>query len=311
MILIIIGNGFDLNYGLPTSVDDFIDSIEKYDIQGLYDNYSMYWHEYEDSLSQIDIDIISESFEGPDYTSDRESDRDGGIFKMGEIMDELATIKDNALREMVENANEYNFLHNNTVYKKFKKESIILNFNYTSTVEDLFNQHNIRDILHIHGLLNKGERLIFGYAESNVDVLRQFSQYDIHTGNYLVDHGKELGILQMQEASIEYEGIDYYFHQQYDKVFEFYNSNKKVLEIKKLIDYLIPYKKEISEIVVLGHSLNQNDGPYFEIIEDIINPKNWFVSQYNGHPSIKDILSFTFKDKISFFDSFDFIVSDF
>ena len=83
--LYIIGNGFDLHFGLKTKTDHFIEYLKNQPVYNETDNafnvfnsYGVNWYEYEQSLNNIDLDEIEFQNEiQPDYLSDRVSDRDG------------------------------------------------------------------------------------------------------------------------------------------------------------------------------------------------------------------------------------------
>lgn len=301
MKLIIIGNGFDCSFGLPTTVNTFKEIIEKYDYEDLYTSSGVYWNEYEESLANLDLDEMSERFvEGPDYASEREGDRDGVIWQVEENMSEMMSIKEKALIEMVENANELLMNYNEELI--FVDSSLILSFNYTSTVEELFSFENIIDIYHLHGYLVNNEELIFGYSDMEKKVLSNLSWYDVITGNYIIDKSRNEYIQEAQEHG-GYDGTDYYIQQQYELFFNFYEQNKKCLKVRQLIDFLCPYVSEIDEVVVLGHSLAIVDAPYFEIIEDIVKPLRWSVSQFNNNPNNQSVENYTFKNKINFFNN--------
>ena len=82
-VLYIIGNGFDLHYGLETGVSTFKKLLsQKYiDTVGinaleLFDSYGVNWGDYEMSLSDLDLNSVKDSIMTyPDYLSDHESDR--------------------------------------------------------------------------------------------------------------------------------------------------------------------------------------------------------------------------------------------
>ena len=63
--LFVIGNGFDLHFSLCTSVDDFKSILKMkktYDSQcalDVFEGYGVDWSQYEDSLSNLDIDEIA------------------------------------------------------------------------------------------------------------------------------------------------------------------------------------------------------------------------------------------------------------
>lgn len=308
MKLVIIGNGFDQHFRLPTGVEDFTKLIDDYDIRNLYGCSGIYWNEYEESLSEIELESMADSFvERPDYLSDRESDRDSGIWAAEENMSEMMSIRDDALKKMVEEANTCTEELN--IRKRFNSDSLILTFNYTSTIEILFCFDTIVNIFHIHGFFEENGELVFGYSKSNYDIVSDFSSHDVITGNYFIDKEHDRIIMEAEEYG-GYDGSDYYIHEQYQRFFDFYMQNKKELRVKQLIDYILPSSKNIDEVVVLGHSMGEVDAPYFEIIEDIVKPTVWRISQYNGNPDIYDVQNYTFKNKILYFNDINSFMSD-
>lgn len=111
--LYIVGNGFDLHFGLKTKTEHFLECLKRQHIyneveSALYvlNSYNIDWHEYEQSLNDIDLDEIESQNETyPNYLSDRESDRDGGILSMQMYVDSINDSINKALEIMVINAN--------------------------------------------------------------------------------------------------------------------------------------------------------------------------------------------------------------
>lgn len=89
---------------------------------------------------------------------------------MEEITDTLFRARENALKEMISDAEceitKITSPYNNT----FFDNSFIVSFNYTSTLESLFALNN-SEILHIHGDFTQDDELIFGYKDEAVDLL--------------------------------------------------------------------------------------------------------------------------------------------
>lgn len=174
--LYIIGNGFDLNFNLNTKTEHFSGYLKQqfvYNKVGnaldVLDSYGVDWHEYEQSLNDIDLDEIEfQNVIQPDYLSDRESDRDGGILNMQMYVDSLSDAINTALEQMVDETNNDVRKLSRMSHKKklFKSGDDILTFNYTSTVEYLFSVPHDVPIFHIHGCYEAGNRLIFGYRSN-------------------------------------------------------------------------------------------------------------------------------------------------
>jgi hypothetical protein len=88
--LYIIGNGFDLHFGLPTSTTDFRAILESQKAPNDFSNasellewYLPRWSDFESGLAYMNLDEIeSDHMLAPDYSSDHEYDRDGVIWSM-------------------------------------------------------------------------------------------------------------------------------------------------------------------------------------------------------------------------------------
>jgi len=303
MKLYIIGNGFDLHHRLPTSTNDFIKFIEIEDIDENYVVSGVNWSEYENALSYFDVDEMCEQFVGyPDYLSDRESDRDGVIFEMQQKTATMQVSLNNALNKMISTTE--NMIENNSVQivndKVFYNNSIILSFNYTSTIESLYDLNN-NSILHIHGYYSDREKLVFGYSQPDKSVL------DIFESRFVSIPGRKDPFKHPQSEDAEVDYPDYYVQQQYDEMYNYYISNQKHVRLEELSNWIEPYIKDINEIIVLGHSMGAVDKPYFELLEQKINPPRWIISQYGDSPHIDYLSSYSFSNKISFCTIDDYI----
>jgi hypothetical protein len=299
MKLFILGNGFDLHHNLPTTTADFIRQIEALDVTEYYLQSGTNWSLYEEGLSYFNVEDMAEcNIEGPDYLSDRESDRDSVIFQMEQIMDDMIEIRDNALKEMITIANDEISINSDCVknYGAFI-DSLVLSFNYTSTLEELYNLNDIESILHIHGYFEDHDELIFGYSKPNEDVLKQFSPHDVF--NNSTKHPSH-------EIDVE-DHDDYYIQMQYQSMYNFYCNNQKTLQINILKNWLEPYYGQVEEIIVLGHSMGLVDKPYFELLEELLNPVRWQLSQYENTPSKEDMLDYSFHTKVDFCNITDFV----
>ena len=294
--LFVIGNGFDLHFGLKTGTEDFEDCLRAQGIEGEMDNafeilnaYGVDWSEYEQSLADMDLDAIElENLDFPDYLSDRESDRDGVIFQMQEYLNSISDAISSALEEMVDTANAAleemvdtaNAASENEEImesrsKLFQSGDAVISFNYTSTIEMLFDIPNDFPILHIHGYRANNEQLIFGYKEMK--------------GNY---HTR----LEPDEDG------DFYEDQQRQAIYEFYTGWQKKAKLKKLKRFL-ENCQGINQVVVLGHSMGEVDAKYMEVIEKVIHPTEWKISYYCSPISMKTALKqYSFEQKCDLFE---------
>ncbi len=291
-ILYIIGNGFDMHHNLHTGTSDYYKLLSGKRIYDSFDNaydlfesYGINWGEYEKSFSELDLDEIEEQIVTfPDYLSDHESDREDTIWNVNEHLRSLRQAIFGSLSEMVETANKDIDKSNKRIYNVFENAAAIISFNYTSTVEKLYDPKNI-PILHIHGYYASGEELLFGYKDgdnSNKYRDRNFDPSD--------------------------DGRDYYIDTQRESIASFYDGLKKEIQIKRLEDFLNSISNKIDQICVMGHSMSDVDGDYMEMIDHITNPIKWFISQFDGKPSIDDLKIYSFSNKIVFYSLNDLLI---
>ena len=154
--LYIIGNGFDLHFGLPTLPRDFEDifktkrSYDGYNAADVISGYGVNWGDYEGSLAEFDVDELAyENIVSPDYTSDHERDRDYGITNIEYYLNTLGEVMRESLKEMVSNANNQisNVLLTNNDKRLIDTDSKIISFNYTSTIERFYRMNCFQFLL--------------------------------------------------------------------------------------------------------------------------------------------------------------------
>lgn len=273
--LYIIGNGLDLYFGLPTKTDDFCNELDN-EAARFYANCGIDWSSWEEGLKDIDISEVCDQIEQvPDYMSDCEDDREGTVIEAEEQLDNILEMRDTALKEMVDEANfqldELSlslFQYNRHLFDN----NAIINFNYTSTIERLFNLDNTFLNWHIHGYYEDGEDLIFGFDKKK---------------GYLKEYQKDLD---------NNENIDPFIYRQHNMGLEFYNANSKDYQIKQLEEKLKVFiKRKVDSVIVLGHSMGEVDHVYMEIIDKTLSPNIWEVSYYN---SIGNYDNYSFTNKI-------------
>ena len=277
--LYIMGNGFDLHYGLKTRTDDFLDYLKQERVYNEIDDavevfagYGVKWSNFEEDIAYIDFNEIEENqLEYPDYLSDHESDRDGCIFNMREYLNSLYAAIHNALRKMVYKADTTELAKD----MEFSLEDAIICFNYTSTIEKVAKVLPLIPIFYIHGCAYKNEELILGYKEAQTDY--RFDKYSSP------------------------EDGDYYVESQLEEMRRFYYSLKKKRKDCELLVF-IENLKNIDEVVVLGHSIGSVDAPYFELINQRLNPRVWNISYYDDNDdSISNANQLSFSQKINLF----------
>lgn len=311
--LIIIGNGFDLYHGLPTQYScfkwflehiknpvpvvpgnmdyinsesitpeeqkriNFSESLSKY-IDG-----DLLWSEFEVALGEVDFNSIVEDAHELLNNPYDEDYRDGEYHDFTMTIEEALEFKNSIsfhLNEWIEVINKQQA--NNKKVKIFDNECIYINFNYTNTLNRIYNISD-EDILYIHGKA-PSSNLIIGHDVSptkenendSQDYDQRFIQGELIINEYLNDTQKKC-------KTILENNIDFF---------------------KKL--------KNIENVYVLGHSIANVDLPYFNYIKSNIplyskwnvtyyrdNDRNQFNSQLSSIGLDSNFINFCKMDELS------------
>ena len=202
--LVIIGNGFDLAHNLKTSYGYFINDItthpKEYNIQPIQLANNKLISSLIESEKELWSDIeyayyeILRNFDNKKHLQNTFGD----VWKY-ENINELNLDFDQIkiwLCQYLERE-EAKFIPNKN-YEQFfdslsKQDAVILNFNYTKTVDDYIKQKNLNiEVIHIHGELNNPENpIIFGFAASNAES----KELLIHNNNNYVQNIKKFNYL--------------------------------------------------------------------------------------------------------------------
>ena len=268
--LFIIGNGFDLAHGLPTAFDPNFKAIAERNevVRNFWELYQSkepsIWADFENCLGRPDYNSLFEIFEGysPDYYSDHESDRDAIITQAdisGNLNKSLVMFAQNA-DSKISNINQLDS------YKKLLgKEDYYITFNYTHTLEKIYNVCN-DNILHVHGEIGE-TKLLLGYPQGNYEPVK--NRYDAtKRGRYIEITVEEF--LDREE--------DYYKMSAYENLINKCKSFYKTFQKGKMDAFFL--NKKINEINVIGHSC-KIDFDYFEYLKKLYPNANWVFNPYS------------------------------
>lgn len=291
-ILYIIGNGFDLLHGVPSSYYNFRDSMglrnELRKALEMYIRKEDLWADFEESLAYLDDEAmlvtLNDWMDIFDVKEQHDDDFSAADFFMAA---EAATSPaETIMRGLPERFRKWIVtleptISNTPLKRIINTRAMFINFNYTEFLETIYGVPK-RNIFYIHGeRRDKNKELILGHSDmdnheidlnpsdfkSNQLRMKNQTTYDLHE-----TAGYQLG--------------NYY-----------YSTAKKsnvVIEANKLT--FMAYT-DIDTVVVIGHSLSVVDYPYFkEIIKE--NKKSsdmkWLISWYSAD-DIKRIDAFTKK----------------
>lgn len=253
--LYIIGNGFDLLHGLPTSYREFyefakntIDEMENYYLFDLHNIEP--WHDFENALGDFSSEEFFDSYNEVNIYS--EDFRPKDIYGLEDEITEQTDIHVATIRETFFKWVSQVDIRQAKPQMTFQKDSQFITFNYTSTLQSVYGIEDAR-VFHIHGGIKSNEDLIFGHGVKVVEP----SEFD--------------------------DGDDFMF------------SDAKraamypIVALKKPVDEVLEKNKsyfdqlnDVVEIVIIGHSLNAIDQPYFRYIANIAINARWKVFCYTS-----------------------------
>lgn len=297
--LFVVGNGFDIMHGVPSSYWDFQKTLGKRsEIRYHLENYlnvksDDLWYNLEDSLSHINagvmLDVIDMWLDVYDvYKNNAESMADlhcaidDAMLPIQVITHQLPRRFRMWVESLVSDGSK-------PCAHLLSSQSIYLNFNYTEFLEDLYEIPK-ENIEYIHGCRKreKGkpkEKLILGHVP-NVDYLKEYKP-----NRSMVPHYKNPRKREILEYAIDVgltQWITYY-----EQVF-----TKHTPDIIKEKQSFFNKIDKILNIIVIGHSLSEVDYSYFEEIVKHNKGKAFWRFGYHSLRDLKNILSFAENMKI-------------
>lgn len=271
--LFIIGNGFDLYHDLPTSYNDFHkfvienhqdleNTFEEYFKLTSYENYL--WKDFENDLSTFNWKAFFDEINNFHVSDD--NFRPSFIYGLEDDLTQESELLIDKIRQAFEDWLTDLSLESTTRKLCLDEESIFLNFNYTLTLEEVY-QIPCRNVLHIHGDVEKSQgSFIFGHNK-NLKAQPEFDSDGERTRTPFTD----------SEANAKQS---------------FYGLQKPVKEILHENNNFFKSLKDFNQIIVLGHSLNSTDIPYFKRINKYVaEDSKWKVSFYSDGEKVTHLKS--------------------
>jgi hypothetical protein len=233
------------------------------------------WSDFETSLERdLNYDSLTEIIgeNSPNFRSDDFSDGDwyDAQIQIDRECDELLELVRSGFEEWIAS------LEISQVKKKYELDptALFLTFNYTDVLEKAYNV-STTNILHIHNKV--GEELIFGHGK-NLD------EFNVQKALY----GDENALLTYDEdGNVESNAVG---HEQFaeNAVRAFYGKMRKPSDqILKNQSAFFNRLANIEEVVVIGHSYNDIDLPYFiKITQSTNNKTKWTLSYFSEKDKI-------------------------
>ncbi|RGY28198.1 MULTISPECIES: bacteriophage abortive infection AbiH family protein [Bacteroides] len=271
--LYVIGNGFDQRHGLKSSYGEYHKYVKNNDPNNIGDFLNQYfilkvekdkksgdylWSDFENDLASFDaqqfysnIDNVSEGFIKQET---RQWSSYFGLFD--EIVNETEKYKLEIKQSFWDWINEISETEIKRRNMDFDENAIFLSFNYTSTLEKVY---DILNVFHIHGSVKGGneEELVFGHGKEK-------AKGEIEE----LDENGESNRTPSFDAEAASHSL---FYQLQKPVKNIINENQSFLDSLKYVE----------RVVVLGHSLNEIDMPYIcKIRNSISGGATWTIVCY-------------------------------
>ncbi|RUO68341.1 bacteriophage abortive infection AbiH family protein [Idiomarina ramblicola] len=292
MKLYVIGNGFDIHYGLDTRYTSF-GLYLKNNYRNTYDLLVDYhgfcdldpnnsasmsdplWSDFETSLSLLDTDNVLEANMDamPNYASDSFRDRDRYTLQieMERILGFLTTELYKAFKEFILSVQIPEFDQSKAM--NLDRDAIYLSFNYTNTLAQYY---DIPD-----------ENVLFIHKKADPDVDELILGHGIDPDNFNEEPVKPPAGLSDEDLErwMEYQSdqYDYSYERGKETINQYFSATFKGTEkIIKDNENFFTQLDEIDEVYILGHSLAEVDLPYFKKLTQSVKPNaKWVATFYN------------------------------
>lgn len=283
--LYIIGNGFDLHHGVRCDFEDFMKWLKKNDkslftdLTQVYDDAenNNWWRDFENSLAQLNINYYANkkgNLYDPEYIKDG-SIEDKTKYASQKVIEEFDKIKESLRQDFQKWLSE--------AYEKRSKEkkiqfpsegSIFLTFNYTKTLEDIY-EIDVKRVYHIHGVIYDKDCMEFGHGlgedELN-DMLKSQEPRIDEVWNKKLNRMTRLQIVTPKHKELAA-----------------LSSLESIVSLKKDVERCMEKNQQffneildVERIYVYGFSFSSIDMPYLEKIIRRTKPEtHWVISWYS------------------------------
>jgi hypothetical protein len=263
--LYVIGNGFDLWHGIPSSYAQFKEYVRRHD-RDLFDAIDSYlpadedWSDLESALADVDVDSIIDDLGHFMQAYSAEDWSDAGHhdfqYEVDQVVQRLSTKLRARFGEWIRTLVIPTASTATKRLKGIDVDAAFLTFNYTSTLGNLYAVPDAH-VLHIHGKARlQDSELILGHAWNPAQRRSLNDRPDIED----ID-------TRLIEA---HDILDNYFSQ------TFKPSEKLIRAHQAFFDQL----GAIETVHVLGHSLSDVDLPYLQALLRVpsVAAARWYVA---------------------------------
>ena len=265
--LYVIGNGFDIHHDINSKYADFAKWLEDNhpDVAIHFDEVygdcdSDWWNDFENQLASLEAITYSTSIASqnqPDLMSEH-CDRTWEDAAYA-VQDELTSLYMDLRVCFHDWILSLNKPHEEKRLTLSIKDAVFLNFNYTTTLEEMYGV-DYRNILHIHGCKDTDEEFILGHGKS----LEELEEANKEVPNTIPD---DLTDEERCEWYEEQEGLE--LHEQYalqEALSGIASQRKPVKDIINKNRSFFENLQNVEIVYILGMSLSEVDKPYLATI---------------------------------------------
>ena len=263
--LYIIGNGFDLYHGLPTSYGHFRDYVIEHDneLTELIDKYYLpkkldFWNDFEENLGNFDDDLLREYCQNylENYGCDnwRDAFHHDYQYELDRIIDRITM----GVRECFCNwllQISFDGLEKKSI--PIERNAYYLTFNYTCTLEKIYDIPT-QNILHIHGTFkcHDNDRIVYGHGGHPYKVEKNIDDPRIAEGEEIIK--------------------------------DYFEKTKKPVKqiIHKYYKFFYKMITDVTNVTIVGQSMNEIDYPYFKRIGNSIKGRIDWTFYYHSTEDI-------------------------
>ena len=281
-MLYIIGNGFDLQHGLPTRYTDFHEFLletnptllERMSLYYNVNENSVFWSDFEESLQYLDPYHLMELYTPPRYMADDFSCSEYHQFQQS-CKEELQCMYNDLTESFSKWISQIEITKEKVKQKvdiPLSSHVMFLTFNYTKTLELIYNIPKTQ-ILHIHGISGENSDLVYGHSV-NRDKIRELLTPPDAQYSFLSD--------SLPDEMTDYESSEYAYDSGIEQIALSVSELKKdtrtiICENQDFFNSL----SDLREIRIYGHSLSSVDVPYFEEIFSHLNREEIQIRLYS------------------------------
>jgi hypothetical protein len=302
--LIVIGNGFDLAHGIRSSYFAFRDHLQDRNAH-LYETLTRLadqdvWWNLEEGLAHIDLKVFIENLLADYGLSESSSPYMNNGFDISAARLVQWTL-DRIVRQLTQELKEelrawileLDAQPASPVFDCIGWDDYIVSFNYTSTIERLYDVLGPR-ILYIHNRATKSlENFNFKWAidqspESMADFLNDEPQVIFGHGQSACD--RSVPAIPVGSVTYDHDLNTAYslLSGAFEEAYQYYDlSRKQVKDILPMLESFLRSVDLVDEVLILGHSLASVDLDYFRLIAQHAAHEVRYTITYYG-PQNKD-----------------------